>query len=354
MLQSILPIKGRGSSDNPANRFEPFSYAPAVDGREEDRPSPLTRFFVDHSRTIVARNQSPDVGFNISINPYRGCEHGCIYCYARPTHEYLGFSAGLDFETKIMIKLDAAKLLRQELSKPGWQPGPLGFSGVTDCYQPIERKLQLTRQCLQVLAEFRHPVCMITKNHLVTRDVDVLQELAACQAVSVTLSITSLDPELARRMEPRASHPTARLAAVRELAQAGIRVGILIAPTIPGLNDHEVPAILAAAREAGAQAAGFVMLRLPFAIKDLFAQWLEQHYPERQEKVLGRIRSLRGGKLNDSNFATRMSGEGIWADVFQQQFAIHKKRLGYREDLPSLNASAFRRPACFQQRMLFD
>jgi DNA repair photolyase len=354
MLQSILPIKGRGSSDNPANRFEPFSYRPDADSAEEDRPSPRTSFFVDHSRSIIARNESPDVGFNISINPYRGCEHGCTYCYARPTHEYLGFSAGLDFETKIMIKLDAAKLLRQELSKPRWQPEPLGFSGVTDCYQPIERKLQLTRQCLQVLAEFRHPVCIITKNHLVTRDLDVLQELAVCQAASVTLSVTSLDAELARRMEPRASHPLGRLSAVRELAQAGVRVGILIAPTIPGLNDHEVPAILEAAREAGAQSAGFVMLRLPFAIKDLFAGWLQQHYPERMDKVLGRIRALRSGKLNDSNFETRMSGVGIWADVFQQQFAIHKKRLGYSDHLPPLNTAAFRRPMNERQGLLFD
>lgn len=352
-LQTSLLIKGRGTSDNPANRFHPVEYEPDWEGIDlEDRPSPRTKFFVDSSRSILASNDSPDLSFMWSINPYRGCEHGCIYCYARPTHEYYGLSSGLDFETQIMVKTDAPKLLRKELMKPSWEPQTIMMSGNTDCYQPIERKLELTRQCLEVMAEFRQPVGMITKNRLITRDIDVLQELARHQAVSTCLSITSLDDDLAAKMEPRATRPGGRLAAVRELAQAGIRVGIMNAPIIPGLNDHDMPLVLEAAREAGAQFAGFVVVRLPFAIKALFANWLEAHFPERKEKVLGRIRDLRGGRLNDPRFGSRMSGEGIWADLFGQQFRVHKRRLGYPTELPGISGESFRRPG-WRQGELF-
>lgn len=352
-LQPTLPIKGRGTPDNPANRFHPIEYVQEEELPEEERPSPRTRFFVDTSRSILSTNDSPDLSFMYSLNPYRGCEHGCIYCYARPTHEYYGLSSGLDFETQIMVKTDAPKLLRKELMKPGWKVNTIMLSGNTDCYQPIERKMQLTRQCLEVMAEFRQPVGIITKSRLITRDIDVLQELARYQAVSTCLSITSLDDDLAAKLEPRATRPGGRLAAVRQLSQAGIRVGIMNAPIIPGLNDHEMPEVLAAAREAGALFAGFVVVRLPFAIKELFANWLQQHFPERKEKVLGRIRDLRGGRLNDPRFGSRMRGEGVWADLFQQQFRIHKARLGYPKLLSRLSSEAFRRPG-MRQGLLFQ
>lgn len=352
-LQTSLPIRGRGTPDNPANRFHPIDYVPEDDLPDDERPSPKTKFFLDSSRSILSSNDSPDLSFSWSINPYRGCEHGCIYCYARPTHEYYGLSAGLDFETQIMVKADAPKLLRKELMKPSWKAETIMLSGNTDCYQPIERKMQLTRQCLEVMAEFRQPVGIITKSRLITRDIDILTNLARHQAVSTCLSITSLDDDLSGKLEPRATRPTGRLAAVRELAQAGIRVGIMNAPIIPGLNDHETPEILAAAKDAGALFAGFVVVRLPFAIKELFASWLQQHFPERKDKVLNRIRDLRGGRLNDPNFGSRMSGQGIWADLFKQQFRVHKKRLGYPEKLPGISGAAFRRPG-WKQGELFS
>ncbi|HQR05878.1 MAG TPA: PA0069 family radical SAM protein [Gemmatales bacterium] len=352
-LQSTLPIKGRGTSDNPVNRFVPIHYEMDEELPEEDRPSPKTRFFVDQSRSILSRNNSPDIPFDYSLNPYRGCEHGCIYCYARPTHEYYGLSSGLDFETQIMVKLDAAKLLRKELMKPSWKGESINLSGVTDCYQPIERKLQLTRQCLKVMVEFRQPTMAITKSRLIIRDIDLLSELAKVDAVDVALSVTSLDDSLASQLEPRATRPGGRLAAIRELAAAGIPVGIMIAPVIPGLNDHEMPDILAAAYEAGARYAGFIPLRLPYAIKELFAGWLEQHFPNSKEKVLNRLRDLRGGQLNDPNFGSRMRGQGIWADVLRQQFRVHKKRLGYPTSLPPLSKEAFRRPG-MRQGVLFE
>src|SRR5581483_1631327 len=246
------PIRGRGTSSNPANRFELIHYERDETVSPEESPSSATHIYRDHARSILTRNDSPDVGFEASINPYRGCEQGCVYCYARPTHEYLGLSAGLDFETKIMVKEDAPQLLRKELASPRWQPKVLGLSGVTDPYQPIERRLQITRRCLQVLAEFRNPVAIVTKNHLVTRDIDVLTDLANHRAAAVFISLTTLDGALARLMEPRASQPAARIEAIRLLAGAGIPVGVMTAPIIPGLNDHEMPALLAAARAAGA------------------------------------------------------------------------------------------------------
>jgi DNA repair photolyase len=336
-------IHGRGAADNPANRFEPLRYE-REPGDAEDGPGPATLFLKDASRSLITTNDSPDVGFEASINPYRGCEHGCIYCYARPTHEYLGFSAGLDFETRIMVKEDAPELLRQELSARRWRAKVLGISGVTDPYQPIERRLQLTRRCLQVLAEFRNPAMIITKNHLVTRDIDVLSELARHKAVAVFVSVTTLDGSLTRILEPRASQPAGRLAAIAELARAGIPVGVLVAPVIPGLTDHELPAILQAAKEAGAGGAGYVLLRLPFAVAPLFETWLEQHFPDRKSKVLGRIRSLRGGKLNDARFGSRMRGEGELADVLKELFTIACRKAGFKGRGPELSTEAFRRP----------
>lgn len=348
-----LPIHGRGSATNPPNRFVPL-YREAIPGwTEEDDPSPRTRFFKDTSRTILNTNDSPDIPFEFSLNPYRGCEHGCSYCYARPTHEWLGLSPGLDFESQIFVKEDAAELLRKELASPKWVPQAVSMSGVTDPYQPVERRLQITRRCLEVFAEFRNPVGIVTKSALVSRDRDLLGELARYNAAHVFLSVTTLDPELARDMEPRAATPAARLRTLRELSDAGIPVGVLVAPVIPGLTDHEAPAILQAAHEAGARMAGYVTLRLPFEVKNLFADWLERHYPERKERVLGRMREARGGKLNDSTFGRRMRGEGEWADVFSRLFKLHRERLGLDGRGMDLSAEHFTngRP---RQGTLFD
>jgi len=282
------------------------------------------------------------VGFETSLNPYRGCEHGCIYCYARPTHEYLGFSAGLDFESKIMVKMNAPELLRAELESPRWQPQTLVLSGVTDPYQPVERKLRITRGCLEVLATFRNPVAIITKNRLVTRDVDFLSDLAKRNAVAVNISVTSLDPNLQRVLEPRTSTPQARLEAIRQLRSAGIPTGVMVAPIIPGLTDHEVPRILDACAKAGAQFAGYTVVRLPWAVAPLFEHWLEEHFPERKEKVLGRIRALRGDRLNNSKWHTRMTGEGIFAEQIASLFKVGCHRAGI-ESRPKLSTAAFRR-----------
>jgi DNA repair photolyase len=347
------PIRGRGTSTNPANRFELIHYEREELAAEDETPSPATRFYRDHSRSILTTNDSPDVGFEASINPYRGCEHGCIYCYARPTHEYLGFSAGLDFETKILVKEDAPLLLRKELAAKNWQPKVVSLSGVTDPYQPIERRLQLTRRCLEVFTEFRNPVGVVTKNHLVCRDIDLLSELAQHQAAAAFLSITTLDPELTRRMEPRATQPAGRLAAVEELTRAGVPVGVLVAPVIPGLNDHEMPAILEAAAKAGARAASYILLRLPYGLGPLFEQWLQQHYPERCDKVLSRIRDTRSGAINDHRFGSRMRGEGVLAEQIASLFALACRRAGIGNRFPRLSTAAFRRPGG-TQRLLFE
>ena len=340
-----MTIKGRGASWNPQNRFESLSYVVDEDAHVDDEsPLPRTVFLRDPTRSIIARNDSPDVGFDASVNPYRGCEHGCIYCFARPSHEYLGFSAGLDFETKILVKEDAPELLREELMSPKWQPQVLMMSGVTDPFQPIERKLEITRRCLGVLAEFRNPTAIITKNHLVTRDVDHLGELAQFDAASVSISITSLDSKLARIMEPRTSTPEMRLAAVETLAKAGVPVNVMCAPIIPAINDHEMPKILEAARDAGARAAGFVVLRLPWAVAPLFEQWLEEHFPDRKDKVLNRIRDLRNGKLYDSTWGKRGRGEGIFAEQFRAIFDVTCRKLGLNERRYELSAEHFRRP----------
>jgi DNA repair photolyase len=331
---------------NPA--ADPDGPAPAFDPEVPDDPlAPRqvpTELLRDSSRSIIAHNDSPDVGFDSSINPYRGCEHGCIYCYARPTHEYLGFSAGLDFESRIMVKEDAAALLERELSSPRWSPRVLAMSGVTDCYQPAERRLGITRACLAVLARFRNPVSVITKNELVTRDLDHLQELAAHRAGAVFLSITTLDGELARRMEPRASHPRDRLKAVERLARAGVPVGIMVAPVVPAITDHEIPAILQAAADAGALYAGYTVMRLPGAVAGLFEAWLAEHFPDRKEKVLGRIRDLRGGRLNDPRFGSRMRGEGVFAEQLRALFTTARRRAGIGAGGPDLSTDSFRRP----------
>src|SRR2546429_781398 len=259
----------RGAGSNPPNRFEKIHLEPDADWNPEEDPLPRTQFLKDRTSKIIAYNDSPDVGFEASVNPYRGCEHGCIYCYARPFHEYLGFSAGLDFETKIMVKENAPELLRRELASAKWKPRVIALSGVTDCYQPVERKLKLTRRCLQVLAEFRNPAVIVTKNHLVTRDADVLRELARHNAAAVFISVTTLDADLRKVMEPRTSPPVGRLTAIETLSQAGVPAGVLVAPVIPGLTDHEMPSIIAAAVKAGAQFAGYVVLRLPHAVAPL-------------------------------------------------------------------------------------
>ncbi|MCB1033982.1 MAG: PA0069 family radical SAM protein, partial [Acidobacteria bacterium] len=278
---------------------------------------------------------------------------GCAYCYARPTHEYLGFSAGLDFETRIMIKEDAPELLRQELASPRWRPQVLGLSGVTDPYQPVERKVCLTRRCLEVLCEFRNPVALVTKNALVSRDADLLGELASHRAAAVFLSITTLDGELVGKMEPRSSHPRRRLEALRALSRAGIPCGVLVAPVIPGLNDHEIPSILEAAAEAGARTAGYILLRLPGAVRPVFEEWLAAHFPERKQKVLNRLRELRDGQLNDPRFGARMKGRGAVADHLRTLFATSRRRYGLGErDLP-LSTDAFRRPGESRQLALF-
>lgn len=343
-MQQQPAYRGRGAALNPPNRFVQIEYIPAGEERDPDDPGPRTQILRDATRTIIARNDSPDVGFESSINPYRGCEHGCAYCFARPFHEYLGFSAGLDFETKILAKLDAAELLRRELMKPSWEPKPIAMSGVTDPYQPAERRLRITRRCLAVLAEFRNPVIMITKNYLVTRDIDHLSELAAHGAASVNLSITTLDPKLQRAMEPRASTPARRLKAVEALAKAGIPVGVMVAPIVPGLTDSEMPAILQAAADAGATGAGYVMLRLPHGVKELFEDWLGREFPDRKERVLNRVRDMRGGLLYDSQWFKRAHGEGQYAEQIGALFEQTKRRLGLDKPRPEISTAAFRRP----------
>jgi DNA repair photolyase len=338
-------VKGRGAAQNPANRFEKIHLEPDEDWNPEENGPVRTQYLRDTTQTFINYNNSPDVGFEASINPYRGCEHGCIYCFARPTHEYLGFSAGLDFESRIMVKEDGPELLRKELSARKWKPQTIVMSGVTDCYQPIERKLRLTRRCLEVLAEFRNPVAIITKNHLVTRDIDFLGELARHNAAAVNVSITTLDATLTPRLEPRASLPEFRLAAVRELSAAGIPVNVMVAPVIPAITDHEMPDIIQAAAEAGAVSVGFVPVRLPWAVAPLFENWLTRHFPDRKEKVLNRIREMRGGKLNDPNFGSRMRGQGIHAEQIGRVFDIACRRAGLPKRNVELSTASFRVPA---------
>jgi DNA repair photolyase len=343
------PIKGRGAVSNPTGRFEPATRERVDDGwqrpEDEDEPPRLqTTVRVDATRTIIARNDSPDIGFDRSINAYRGCEHGCVYCFARPTHGYFGLSSGLDFETKIFIKPEASKLLAAELRRKGYAPAPIAMGTNTDPYQPLEREHRITRGILEVLQAFKHPFTIVTKNHMVTRDLDILGPMAAENLCRVGLSVTTLDRELARTMEPRASTPAKRIEAIRLLAEAGVQAGVMAAPMIPALNDSELERILEAAAAAGASWAAHTVIRLPWEIKDLMREWLETHVPLKAKHVLSLIQGMRGGRLNDPNFGSRMSGEGAYAEALSLRARLAKKRLGLDRELPPLDCSKFKPP----------
>ena len=342
-------MKGRGALSNRDGRYESSTHAPFDDGwgdgAEDEAPALRTHLHIDRAKTIIARNQSPDVPFSQSINPYRGCEHGCIYCYARPTHAWLGHSPGLEFETEIYYKPDAAARLRQELAAKGYRCAPIAFGANTDAYQPAERKLKTTRSLLELLSQCRHPVMIITKSALVERDIDLLTEMARRNLASVTLSIATVDKSLARVMDPRATAPARRLQTVEKLSAAGIPVGVLIAPVIPFLTDHEMEAIIAAAKKAGARSVGYVLLRLPLEIKDLFAEWLDAHFPLKAAHVLERMRDMHGGSLYRSRWGERQTGRGQYADLIAQRFrlAVKKQRMQSGR-LSTLDCAQFRPP----------
>jgi DNA repair photolyase len=368
-----LTVRGRAAQFNPTNRFEKqdveladeFLAHEAELQKLCDEPTVLadgrriiTQVYHDRTQRVINRLDSPDLCFHWTINPYRGCEHGCIYCYARQYHELLGFSSGLDFETKIMAKPEAPALLRKELADPKWEADPIVMSGATDCYQPIESKLRITRRCLEVLAEARQPVRVITKNRLILRDLDLLTALAAHNAVRVAISVTTLDNKLAAKLEPRASSPSDRLWTIRRLASAGIGVMVMASPIIPGLTDHELPAILEAAADAGATVAAYEQIRLPYAVKDLFDDWLGRHFPDRRAKVLSRIRQCSGGKLYDPTFGNRLHGTGKIAEQLVHTFEVFARRHGLAtceesECMHALSSAAFRRPAVDNQLPLF-
>ena len=340
-------IKGRGALGNPAGRFEIARLESVDDGwfAEEEPASIVTSLEPDRARNLITSNNSPDVPFERSINPYRGCEHGCIYCYARPSHGYMGLSAGLDFETRLFYKADAAKVLEAELSRPGYLCKPITLGANTDPYQPVERRLQITRTILQVLARCRHPVTLITKGALVARDLDLLVDLARDDLTGVAISITSLDAEMKRTLEPRAASPQARLRVMRLLADAGVPVGVMVAPIIPVLTDHELESILEAAANSGASWAGYVPLRLPYEVKDLFRDWLTEHHPQRAAHVMAQIREMRGGRDNDPRFGMRMRGTGPVADLLHDRFRIAVRRLGLgRSRACAQNVALFRAP----------
>lgn len=329
--------RGRAAATNRSGRFEPLSKEAFDDGWDSiDQLPPLkTEVQEERARTIITRNESPDISFDRSINPYRGCEHGCIYCFARPSHAFMGLSPGLDFETRLFAKPNAAALLERELSKPGYQPKVIAIGTNTDPYQPIERERRITRQVLEVLAEHKHPVGIVTKSALVTRDIDILSEMAREGLVKVAISVTTLDGKLARAMEPRASTPGRRLDAIRQLSEAGIPAGLMVAPVIPALNDHEIEAILKAGARMGAREAGYVLLRLPLEIKDLFAEWLEDVTPNRAARVMKIIRDMRGGKDYDAEWGRRMTGAGPYAWTISRRFALAMERCGLsRQRLP--------------------
>lgn len=344
-----MDVKGRAAGFNPPNRFEELHVGPPPEdlARYFEDPDPdrkvLTRYYFDHTKSILASNDSPDIGFTYSLNPYRGCEHGCIYCYARPSHEYLGFSSGLDFETRILVKTDAARLLEEQFNAPSWKPEVVVLSGNTDCYQPVERKLAITRQCLEVFSRFRNPLAIITKNALVQRDIDILRELSAFNLVVVVISVTSLNADLIRKMEPRTSTPVKRLDTIEALARNGIPVGVNVAPLIPGLTDAEIPAILKEAAARGATTAGHTIVRLPFAVKDLFVEWVQRELPDSAAKILNRIRSVRDGKMTNSEFGKRMTGEGPIAEAIEQLFELQCRQYGLNRRKLRLTTEHFRR-----------
>ena len=349
------PIKGRGALGNPANRFDSQSSEPFDDGWGglNDGPDPRRELVEDSARSIIARNDSPDVPFDQSINPYRGCEHGCIYCYARPTHAYLGYSPGLEFETRLHVKPQAPALLREALSKRGYRCSPIALGVNTDAYQPIERTQRITRALLEVMLEFRQPVTIVTKSALVERDIDLLGELAKLGLAQVMISVTTLDRELARTMEPRAAAPHRRLQVIDRLARADVPCGVLMAPMIPFLNDAELEGLLQAVRDAGAMDANYVLLRLPLEVADLFESWLQAHYPDRAQRVMNRLRDCRGGKTNDSRFGHRMRGDGVFADLIRRRFDKARQRLGF-EGMPTLRCDRFRAAQGSGQIGLFD
>ncbi len=339
--------RGRGAVSNASGRFEPRQHVTLDDGWGGiDRAPPRlkTRVMLDQARSIIARNNSPDIPFERSINAYRGCEHGCIYCFARPTHAYLGFSPGLDFESQIMAKPDAAALLEKELRNPNYSPQPIAMGTNTDVYQPLEKQYRITRGILEVLNRFHHPVSIVTKSAMITRDIDILGDMAARGLAKVFVSVTTLDRGLARRMEPRAATPCRRLQTIRMLADAGIPTGVMAAPIIPAVNDMEIEAILEAAHKAGAKSAGYVMLRLPLEIKTLFREWLVQEFPDRADKVMSLVRDVRGGKDNDAAFHTRMRGQGPYAEMIGARFRVAVRRLGLNGPSRRLDISQFRAP----------
>jgi DNA repair photolyase len=351
-------LKGRGVHVNSPNRFEKLSIDPASyvefydEGFDEEHKTVKTEYYRDFSKSVLTKNESPDLGAGYSINPYRGCEHGCVYCYARPTHEFLGFSPGLDFETKIMVKHDAPELLEAEFRKKSWQPKTIFFSGNTDCYQPAERALGITRRCLEVFLKFRNPLVIITKNSLVRRDADLLKELSSMNLVSVIVTITTLKKDLQSKLEPRTSVPERRIETINYLSSHGVKVGVNVAPIIPGLTDEEIPAILKLASENGARFAGKVILRLPHSVKEIFTDWLRREYPERADKVLNRTREIHGGKLYDHTYGRRLTGEGIWADAISNVFDSSCRKYGLNEDRFHLNKELFRRDE--DQISMFD
>ncbi|WP_230976128.1 PA0069 family radical SAM protein [Pseudothauera nasutitermitis] len=367
---SFTPVpRGRGSTLSPDSRYAAWTRihdaeealaAHGIAGADcddgEDGCNPATVLEIDRARSVLSYNHSPDIPFDRSINPYRGCEHGCSYCFARPTHAYLGLSPGLDFETRLSWKPDAARLLRAELARPGYRCAPIALGVNTDAYQPVERRLGITRQILEVLAATRHPVHVITKSALIERDVDLLADLARDGLAQVMFSVTTLDDELARRMEPRAARPARRLAAMARLARAGIPVGVLCAPLIPALNDHELESVLEAAQAHGARTAGYVLLRLPHELRELFADWLVRHYPGRARHVLSLIAQTRGGRLNDARFGHRMRGQGVFADLYRQRLQRACARLGlHARAMPVFDTTRFRPPAAdARQLRLFD
>lgn len=343
-------VRGRGAGLNPGSRFEDIRLhvlGEFLDEQAAEHPEGVrvpTRVYEDDSRTILNRVESPDIGFNWTINPYRGCEHGCIYCYARPGHEYFGLSCGLDFETKVFAKTRAPAMLRAELASPAWSPQTIVMSGVTDPYQPVERRLRITRGVLEVLAACRHPVAIITKNAMVLRDLDLLTELNRHGAVRVAVSVTTLDNALASKMEPRASAPRERLAAIRALADAGIPVMAMTAPMIPAINDRELPALLRAVADAGAAGAGYTLMRLPWQLKALFLEWVQRHFPDRAGHVESLIRSARGGRLYDATPGLRHRGTGAYAEQIGTTFRVYAKRFGLDRPHTPLNTRAFVRP----------
>jgi DNA repair photolyase len=339
-----LPPRGRGTASNPHNRFAPTRSVAEDDGwyQDETPPSRATEVRSEIAKSVITRNNSPDVGFDRSVNPYRGCEHGCVYCFARPSHAYWDMSPGIDFETRLIAKTNLASRLEEQLQKPGYVPQPIALGINTDAYQPIEREQRLTRQALEILLRYKHPLHIITKGSLILRDLDLLSELARQRLVSVAFSLTTLDDELKRIMEPRAASPGARLRAMRTLHEAGVPVSVICAPMIPLINDMELERLLEAARDAGARSAGYVLLRLPLEIAELFEEWLQAHFPERAVHVMSLIRQSRGGKNYDSRFGSRMRGEGPFADLLAQRFRLASRKLGLdRRDTHGLDCSQF-------------